>query len=152
MKLLVYTFFNPGHLTYKVVKSLPSNINKYYLGDISSLTKGIIQNKYTHILGLGDYRKNSKKIRFETKFTNRYGKKTIFPNGQKYYSSTWNFPLSDTNISDKASNGPCNRSAYLISKTISDNNLKTKFAFIHIPTSFDFDQSKKIIEEWLNEV
>lgn len=154
MKILAYTFFNHNHLTFKLLKSLEhNNLHKFYLGDINKLTRHILKSNYDHILGLGDYRRNTKRIRIEEEFVNKYGKNKINEYGKDSYQSTWQLQLKENAyLSNKASNGPCNRSGYLISKTISENNLKTKFTFVHIPRSYNFTKSKTILEEWLSEV
>jgi len=48
--------------------------------------------------------------------------------------------------------GPCNRSAYKMSALIDENNLLTKFAFIHIPKKCDFDTALELVNRWLKSV
>ena len=167
--VLVYTFFNPHHLTFKILRSLdlglvdggdncidsrlPSFVNnfgraqrgndigmsvdKYYLGNLNSLAKHILETKPQYVLGLGDFRKDGKNIRVENVFVNKYGRNKIVENGKEKYLATWKIPEQNKIVfSQLGSWGPCNRSGYILSKVIEDNNLDTKLAFIHVPSSY----------------
>jgi pyrrolidone-carboxylate peptidase len=113
------------------------DIKKYYLGNINSLIKHIINNKYGYVLGLGDSSKAEKKIKIENVFGNKYYKGEIVKNGKDSYCSNWNLPITTEVVnSNKVTNASCNRSGYLILKTITENILPTRFAFMHIPRGY----------------
>jgi hypothetical protein len=153
-KILVYTFYNPRHLTFKLVNSLSeSRVDKYYLGKLDSLLNLVKAGNYAYVLGLGDYRQGSSKIRIETKFVNQYGRNKISATGNDAYPLTWNLTsVPGINYSEKPGNGPCNRSAYLISELIDKNSLSSKFAFVHIPGSYSFEVAQLTITNWLKEI
>lgn len=140
--ILLYTFNNWNGFTFKLLNSIENpKISKLFIQSSSKLKKlfsEISQSKYDFIIGLGDYRKTGKRIRIESFYINKYGKNEIEKASKEKYFSTLNI-LTDDNayIADNATNGPCNRSGYLISKFIEDNNLNTKFTFIHIPRRMD---------------
>lgn len=176
-RVLIYTFYNPRHLTFKVLRSLGGldngidsgqalrlaqgnarmtqmteevAVDKYYLGNLNSLTKHILETKPKYILGLGDYRKGSKAIRVETVFVNRYGKRPVAEGGKEKYLATWELEKQDGVIfSETPTFGPCNRSAYYLMKFIEDNSLDTKLAFVHVPSSCSEMEVTKIINSWL---
>lgn len=151
-KILLYTFYNPRQLPFKILTSLKNkNVQKYFLGNLATMLKNIEKERYDYILGLGDYRKDSKKIRIETSFINKYGRRRILEDSPEKFSSIWKIsPTPQIYFSEKASNGPCNRSAYLITDLISKNNLLSKLAFIHIPKSYSPGKSLKFISSLVN--
>jgi hypothetical protein len=146
-KILVYTFYNRWHISYKIVSVLGGNIHKIYLGNLKSLASHIIKEKYDYILGLGDSRRGGKKIRIEEIYKNEYGRREIIIGGKASYKSSWKLELNNNTIhSQNAYNGPCNRSAYFLLSEIEKNNLSTKLAFVHIPKDFIFSEAKERIE------
>ncbi|MDD3648242.1 MAG: hypothetical protein PHS44_07155 [Candidatus Dojkabacteria bacterium] len=154
-RYLVYTFFNYRHLTFKLLNklSLP-NVSKYYIrgkNGVYRLAKLVEKRNYDFILGLGDYRINAKRIRIEEKFINKHGKSKIVEIAPHEYSSSWKLPVLHEYVhsSDKASNGPCNKSAFLVSHILKTTCHKTKNAFVHIPRSFDFIRADQVVKEWL---
>lgn len=154
-KLLIYTFTARKNLTYKLLRKLDlkDTSRLYILGQqgVESLVTHILKNHYQFILGLGDFRKDARRIRIEAKFINKYGKSKILEIGPKYYYATGKLPLSENlYLSSKASNGPCNRSAYLLADTIATHKLQTKLAFVHIPSSFKIHKAEKVITRWFN--
>jgi hypothetical protein len=156
-KILLYTFYNPWKIGFKVVNSinLPQVKKLFIVGKkgtnriIALLTK----NEYDYVLGIGNYRKNAKKIRIESKFINKYGTKEIFPGKPSFYEATWNVePTASCQIANNGSNGPCNYSAYVIADFLKTNKLPTKTAFVHIPTSFTPTDIELIVKSWLTSV
>lgn len=84
------------------------------------------------------------------RFVNKYRRKMIVKEGKEFLSASWDLPvLGRTIISEVATFGPCNRSGYLIESLIEEKNLKTKFAFVHVPTCLEMEKTKVIVEEWL---
>jgi pyrrolidone-carboxylate peptidase len=137
--ILVYSFFSFGNTSYRFLRNLDvgERIKKYYLGNINSLVKHIVNNKYRYILGLGDSSRVAKRIKIEKVFGNRYHKGEIVKNGKDSYCSNWNLPTTAEVVnSDKVTNASCNRSGYLIMKAIEENNLPTRFAFMHVPRGY----------------
>jgi hypothetical protein len=156
--ILKYTFYNWNGLTYKAVRALSENPNvkKLYIRGIRgahNLVSHVLKNNYSHILGLGDYRRTARRIRIEERFITKYGKNKIIKDGAKYYQSTWEIPLREIMYSsDKTSWGPCNRSAYMLAHAIKQNKLDTKLTFVHIPRSYKKGKDRetvKLISEWI---
>jgi len=151
-KILIYTFYNWRGLSFKLVRELDkSKVDVYYLGSLSVLCKMITTRNYDYIIGLGDYNKLAKNIRIETKFINRKGKSSIVENAAEYLNSNWQLSVSNgVIISDKTTNGPCNRSAYTVQKLINDKSLKMKFCFAHVPRKLNLDIARDVINKWLS--
>ncbi len=157
MKILLYTFYNWNNLTYKILRSKEFNkYRKLYItgrNGVNRLVKNFIKNKYDLVLGFGDFNKRAKRIRIETRFINKYGIRKIVNNAPEFYRATLKLLLkTQTYRSDKISNGPCNRSAFLLIHNAKVNNISTKISFVHIPSSFDIDKAKYIVLSWLNEL
>lgn len=155
--ILVYTFYNWNKLCYKVVRALErDDVKKMYIRGISgsrNLAKYISKHEFTHILGLGDFRKDSKKCRYEKRFINKYGNRKIDGSGPEYYEATWDLDLpGDFVISEKASWGPCNLSAYMLARSIDYLHLKSKLAFLHILGSFDLKYTCGLVNKLLDQV
>jgi hypothetical protein len=155
--LLIYTFFNLNGLTFKVLRNFKterSDLKKLYIrgerGE-KTLVNTLLQNNYKYVLGLGDYRKDAKRIRIEAKFINKYGKGKISETGLEFYNASWKLkPLDDMYISDKPSWGPCNRSAYKAARCIDENNLETKVAFVHVPRKLEQDYVLSVLAKWID--
>ncbi len=169
MKILLYTFYKRWGLCSRVVWEMTDSVGnadlrslqleRYYISGlrgVSDLLKKIEEENYDLVIGLGDYRKDAKKIRFETKFINKYGRNRILAKGEDCYNADEAFlnkiveigskPVStEMQISSSVTNGPCNRSAYLILNLIAEKNLKTEFAFIHVPRKMEIDYVKKFL-------
>jgi hypothetical protein len=150
--VLVYTFYAPANLTFKLLSQLQiPALQKYYLGNLNSLLSNIKDSHYTHILGLGDYRKGTKDMRLEQKFHNKHGKHQIVVGGPDYCQPTWDLLLQNGVIkSDLVTQGPCNKSAYTILNFLSANHLPTKFAFVHIPKDYSLSLASQILTNWLS--
>lgn len=111
----------------------------------------MLNHEYDNILGLGNYHKGSKNIRIETLFKNAHGKRGIVANGPEYVHSNWEIePKERVVISKTITNGPCNRSAYLVANTIQVHHLNTKFAFLHIPKSFGYAEAEEVVINYLD--
>lgn len=141
--ILIYTFNNKSGTTYKLLKRVISEENKSVASYIIPSQNGhiMLANRIKKIMpefiiGLGDYRKNSKRIRLESRFINKYGKNKIIADGPSSYDATLSLQLgNDAYLASTTSNGPCNRSAYMAAYTVSQFNLNSRVAFIHFPRS-----------------
>lgn len=134
-KILVYTFFSYTKKTSKGLYGLNNhNIDKLFIPDkfaTDKLLTGIP--KYDFVIGIADHNKNALRSRFDSQYINQYGRSNIKINGLKFLKSNLNIDLSDSfYVFDGTTNGPCNRSAYLVMDTIIENKLKTKFSFFHL--------------------
>lgn len=161
MKLLLYAFgwqYGAAAFTAYALKKTPlisqleqegnfitfSGLNK---SRIKSLIKKISIEKPTHIIGLGNYRKDSKIIRIEQEFMNKCGRNIIEKNGPEKVYSNWSIePNELSKLTNYAGNGPCNMSAYLILRELEKSGMtNTKFAFLHIPAKFEVEKSREFI-------
>jgi pyrrolidone-carboxylate peptidase len=151
--ILLYTFNVPTQIAYKLVKKFEDQENTFYLGSLKNLKNTILENKFDYILGLGNYSKHAKNIRIESSFVNRYGNKEIVKGGQYVYIAGWELKKEDGVVKSVTSTqGPCNRSAYVISELIERKVLHTKLGFIHIPKNFNSDKAYTLIHNWLNAI
>ena len=154
VRILVYTFFNHWHITHKIVRSIQINsVDVYFLGNLASLEKHMVNIQPEYVLGLGDFRKDSKTIRVEKIFTNKQGNRPIIINGKNIYPATWELSQQEGVIyTEKTFGGPCNRSSYILSKSIEDHHLQTKFAFVHIPSHYPEALAKNTVNTWLKSI
>ena len=157
MKTLLYTFQNQNNITFKILRLKEfDKYDRYFISGLEStkqLMHKFIRDKYKYVIGFGDFSKRVKRIRIETKFINRYGKSKIILNAHEYYNATLNLPIKPlTYKSNATSNGPCNRSAFLLSHNTKINNINAKINFIHIPSSFNINKAKMIILSWIKEL
>jgi len=157
MKLLLYTFYNWNNLTYKILRSEEfENFKKIYISGkrgTDRLIKTVLKNKYDFVIGFGDFNKRAKRIKIESKFINKYGVRKIVDNTPEFYKATLKLSVKSlTYRTTTTSNGPCNRSAFLLIHNAKINNIDSKISFVHIPSSFAIDRAKKIILSWINEL
>lgn len=139
MKILVYTFFGYHLSCSKVLYNLQetATISKYILGP-QSLARKLTSNvsKYDYIVGIADHNKLAKKSRFDPLYINKKGKKTILEDNDEYFRSNLEIELSNNFYLFKSyTNGPCNRTGYLIMNKIISKDFKTKFGFFHLNKS-----------------
>lgn len=157
MKILLYTFQNHRNLTFKILRSKSfDKYERYFISGIKGINRLInkfIRDKYKFVIGFGDFNKRAKRIRIETRLINKYGKKVIVRDASKYYKTTLILPVFPlTYQNDKTSNGPCNRSAFLLLHNARIHKIDSKIAFIHIPSSFNILKAESIILSWLKEL
>lgn len=134
-QILVYTFFSYTKKTSKGLYELNnSNIDKLFIPNRFATDKLLsVISKYNFVIGIADHNKNASKSRIDPTYINQYGRNEIKINDPKYLKSNLNIGLSDNfYVFDSTTNGPCNRSAYLVMDTIIENKLKTKFSFFHL--------------------
>ena len=135
--ILIYTFFNYTRKTSKALYELDTekyHIEKLFIPNTFS-TKKLLEQipKYRYVIGIADNNRNAKRSRYDPKYVNRYGRRIIIENGMEEYVSNWDIVLPDTFYKyEGITNGPCNRSAYLIMNEIISNQFDTKFGFFHL--------------------
>lgn len=133
--ILIYTFFSYIKKSSKGLYMYENkDIDKIFLPNTFSTNKLLnLIPKYRYVIGIADQRKNAKRSRMDIKYVNRYGKRNILENSSKYLFSNLNIELPDTFYKyEKTTNGPCNRSAYLIMNRIINEKLDTKYGFFHL--------------------
>jgi hypothetical protein len=87
---------------------------------------------YDYVIGIADHSKNAKRSRFDPKYINKYSKK-IISQSDEYRLSNLDIDLpSNFYRYDGVTNGPCNRSAFLVMDKIVKDKLNTKFGFFHL--------------------
>jgi pyrrolidone-carboxylate peptidase len=112
------------------------------------MIRNILAGNYSHILGLGDYRRNAKAMRIETCFINQFGKQQIRDGGAEVLHSNWQLPqLPGTMISQTTSNGPCNYSAYTLLTLIAEYGLSSHLGFIHVPRKFEEQAGLELVSD-----
>jgi hypothetical protein len=135
LKILVYTFFSYSKKTSKGLYELVDpQIDKLFIPNKFSTKKlvTLIEN-YDYVIGIADHRKNVLKSRFDPKYINLYSKNKIIENTPEYLLSNLGIDIpSNFYEFDGTTNGPCNRSAYLVMNKIIEKNLMTKFGFFHL--------------------
>jgi pyrrolidone-carboxylate peptidase len=122
----------------------------YGVASIQKLLSHIENNDYDYVIGLGDFTKNAKNIRVESKFINKFFRNKISTFGEEYLDATALLPiLPGMHISSTTTHGPCNRSAYLIAQGIKERDLNTKIGYLHIPGGMDVEMIRGIISKVL---
>ena len=136
-KILIYTFFSYSKVTSKGLyefKNVKYKLDKLYIPNRFATNKLInIIPDYDFVIGIADHNKKALKSRFDPKYINKYSKKVLLEGGSEFLNS--NLEIDFSNYFYKytsTTNGPCNRSAYLVMNEIDSNNLKTKFGFFHL--------------------
>jgi hypothetical protein len=110
------------------------HIDKLFVSGTFS-TKKLLEQipKYRYVIGIADNNRNAKRSRYDPKYVNRYGRRIIIENGTEEYISNLDIVLPSTFYKYSSNtNGPCNRSAYLIMNEINTNQLDTRFGFFHL--------------------
>lgn len=160
-KVLLYTFYNRWRVSCRAVYEFDVNslghigleIHKFYYGRFLGLRKILIENNFDYILGIANGSKNSKKIRIEQQFINRYGKNKILNKYKinKVWNPTWKLEVSDKYndrciYPDTVTTGPCNRSVVNIQEVIRVNGLNSSVAFIHLQGDISLPETKDFIQ------
>ncbi len=164
MKILLYGF--------KPYKKFKSNITEEIINKISprkDLRKVVFPVKFNKriflkevrfykpdiIIGLGQHPRG-KKIRIERKTINLRGSKdkgyrAIDRKGTKFQFVNLRLKKDDiSRLSYKAGKYVCNFSIYILSKWSRENNIK--FAFLHIPKSFNVSLAVNFVESKIEKV
>jgi len=154
-KILVYTFYNWKKESYKFLRKTEiPNVNIMYIQNVAQaykLAKHISLRQYKVILGIADNNRRAKRHRYESIFINKYGKNPIIKDAQEIETPTLDIPESDCLYHSKNfTNGPCNRSAFLIARSIRTNCLETKFAFIHVNKNLTNEELLMYMLKWIS--
>lgn len=152
MKKLIYTFFNYYRNTSRLLyKSELNGWDKYFIPSTFATNKLLdMVGQYDVVLGIADNRKNAKRNRIDENYKNLYGRNKILKDGQDLYKSNSHLDLGNLEgyyISEKASNGSCNRSAYLIMNRIIINSLRTKFVFCHLVKDYSHEDLISLLKK-----
>ena len=151
-RILIYTFFNYTRKTSRILYELDSekyHIDKLFVPNTFS-TKKLLEQipKYRYVIGIADHNRNAKQSRYDPKYVNRYGKRMIIEDGKEEYVSNLDIVLPSTFYKyTSTTNGPCNRSAYLIMNEIINNQLDTKFGFFHLRKDRVMEDIENIIKK-----
>jgi hypothetical protein len=135
--ILIYTFFNYTRKTSKGLYELDAeryHVDKLFIPNTFS-TKKLLEAipSYEYVIGIADQNRNAKQSRFDPKYVNRYGRRLIIENGEEEYASNWDIELPEGFYKYRSiTNGPCNRSAYLVMNEVISNQLDTRFGFFHL--------------------
>lgn len=146
---LFYTFNIPNGIIAKTLEKFRNIHPLLYLSGETGLVrleKEIINLKPSHILGLGYYRKDIKKIRNEKVFKNVYWKNKIDLEGKDEYFANWEIQNEFVKDTFKAGNSWCNRYAYKTMQILDKYRLQdTKFAYLHVPSDFEVEELGEVI-------
>lgn len=152
---LIFTFDNPAEITYQLLEFLKAKYWEKYFIDIDRLDEyfnKIALNNYQYILGLGNYYSKAKCFRIQQKFVNKRRGKFIFQNGIWEYEPSWRIrgvrPNSAETFDVETDIG--NKVSYMTMHVIKQKKLKSKFAFLYIPTNADFQKSSVYLKEVIN--
>ncbi|MEA2056854.1 MAG: hypothetical protein U9O78_04110 [Patescibacteria group bacterium] len=104
------------------------------------------------VLGLGTYAgKDHKKIRVETRFTNKFRNDYIDGDSERVIAAEPFFEASDEmKLATAAGNSWCNMFSYKITTFIQNADLKTNYTFLHVPKKMKWWQAKEIIDQTLS--
>jgi len=81
------------------------------------------------------------------------GKRVIDPTGPKLYFTNLNLKkIPGVRISYNAGDYLCNLTMYVILDFIKKENLKTRFAFIHIPKNYNLKKATKVSQELIRNI
>jgi len=149
-KILVYTFFSYSKTTSKGLykfEEVGYEFDKLFIPNRFA-TQKLLEKipDYDVVIGIADHNKNATKSRFDPKYVNKYSKRDILQDSPKFLNSNLDIYLPDNFYTFTGiTNGPCNRSGYLIMNRILDNNLRTKFGFFHLCKETWEDDLKTIV-------
>ena len=136
-KILVYTFFSYTKVTSKGLFKFEDpnySFDKLFVSNRFA-TKKLLEKapEYDFVIGIADHNKNAVKSRFDPKYINKYSGRTLLENGLEILNSNLEIELpANFYLYKGVTNGPCNRSAYLIMNKILSDSYKTKFGFFHL--------------------
>jgi hypothetical protein len=96
---------------------------------------------YDLVVGIADHNKNATQNRFDPKYVNKWGKKILIEGDEEFLVSNLTIVATeDLYKYSSITNGPCNRSAYLVMSEILKSDLKTKFGFFHLRKSITSEE------------
>jgi hypothetical protein len=148
-RVLIYTFFGFRKNCSKLLYNFEhEECEKLFIPNRFSTKKLIEQvSEYQFIIGIADLAKNVRKSRFDPKYINKYGTRKISNSNVEFHHSNINPELNENEWYRFAtySNGPCNRSAFLIMEKILQEKLSTKFGFFHLCKNFTSENLLELI-------
>jgi pyrrolidone-carboxylate peptidase len=129
--------------------------SKYYLvadeKQIMLFIKNLLLHPPSFILGLGAYSgRDNNKLRIETICSNKFRNQVKGAEYEIIDINKFIEPLNNSKLSKGMGNSYCNLISYNIMRIIKDNNIKTHYAFIHIPKSFNIKVATDEINQMLN--
>ena len=118
--------------------------------NIDHYLKMLIHDQPKYILGMGTYTGVDKdSIRIETITKNQFRNDVIkndFPISKQIMISPFVKESENTKLASALGNSWCNLISYKIMKLIENNELNSKYTFLHIPSSFNSDFAMDIID------
>jgi hypothetical protein len=153
-KILIYTFFSYSKVTSKGLYKFNNDkyrFDKLFVPNRFSTDRLIDKvSDYDFVIGIADHNKNVLKSRFDPKYINKYAKRELIEGAPEFLNSNLEINLPDCFYTyTSTTNGPCNRSAYLIMNQIGKNNLKTKFGFFHLSKK-TWEKNLKMVIKQIN--
>lgn len=152
---LIFAFDNPAEITYQLLESLQTKYwDKYFINtdDLDQFFKKIKTGNYQYILGLGCYYGRASCFRIQQKFVNKRRGKFILQNGVWEHEPNWKirevWQQSAKTFDVETDIG--NKVAYLTMHALRQEKLRSRFAFLYIPTNADFQKASKFLKEVMN--
>lgn len=150
-KILIYTFYSRYKITSRGLYEFRTNDNPFdtlFVPNRFSTDRLVDSiDQYDYVIGIADHSKNARRSRIDRAYINQYGQQPIIPNGIGVLKSNLEINLSESFYNFYGStNGPCNRSAYLIMRRIIDEDIDIKFCFFHLNKKKWNADLKEIIE------
>jgi pyrrolidone-carboxylate peptidase len=150
MSVLIYTFWVPQGVITKVLSDFQDQYTIIYtkgMSGLAALEAKILHLRPNYILGLGYYRRGTKKIRSEQVFQNRHGKSQISASGPEVYRTNRMIKADMVMEANAAGCGPCNWYGYKTLQILEANGLnETKFGYLHVPRDYDQQRLKETLE------
>lgn len=119
--------------------------------NIDHYLKMLIHDQPKYILGLGTYTGVDKdSIRIETISKNQFRNDVIendFPISKQIVITPFVKESENTKLASALGNSWCNLISYKIMRLIENKELNSKYTFLHIPSSYDFNKAVEIIDE-----
>ncbi len=142
MRKLIYTFFGYNKRCSRILyKSELPGWDKYWLPRDHATGKLLQKSsEYDLIIGIADRNKNAARHRFDPLYVNKYGRRKIVPDAPESYRFNLKFDASfssDFYTFTSSTNGPCNRTAFLLMHRIVCEKLDTRLGFFHLCRKID---------------
>lgn len=119
--------------------------------NIDHYLKMLIHDQPKYILGMGTYTGVDKhNIRIETVTKNQFRNEPIeneFSMSKQIIVTPFVKQSENTKLASALGNSWCNLISYKIMTLIENKELKSKYTFLHIPSTYDFNKAVEIIDE-----